>query len=255
MLRDPYIGITDFMTREQVEHMLAVLRANLRPGQQRRLHVGVMMSHKTLHGEETKWTAAFPRNEAIAGIFGSSEAMNCLHFVGENQVLYEDLVLAIGYGGAGMNALQLDMAWPDPDQIQRAVLASDKQLEVVLQVGGNAIRQAGDSPVGVVERLRRYEEVIQWVLLDKSMGAGIPMDAVGLIPYVEAIKETFPDLGVAVAGGLGPKTMHLVAPLAKLFPGISIDAQGRLRPSNNALYPVDWDMAAEYLTKALRLLD
>jgi hypothetical protein len=59
-MRIPYVGITDFTTFEQVKHMLTVFNKNLEQGQSRRLHVGVMMSYKTLHGMETKWTEAFP---------------------------------------------------------------------------------------------------------------------------------------------------------------------------------------------------
>jgi hypothetical protein len=80
------------------------------------------------------------------------------------------------------------------------------------------------------------------------------MDAVGLIPFARAINEAFPNLGIAAAGGLGPKSVGLVEPLYQGFPDLSIDAQGKLRPSGDALDPIDWDMAAEYLVQALRLL-
>jgi hypothetical protein len=78
----PYIGITDFMTYEQVEHMLEVFNKHLHLSNQqnRRLHVGVMMNYETLHRLPTKWSKAFPVNESIASIFQSSETMNCLHY-------------------------------------------------------------------------------------------------------------------------------------------------------------------------------
>lgn len=251
----PYVGITDFMTFEQVKRMFAVFKANLEQGQNRRLHVGVMMSYKTLHGLDTKWTKAFPSKETIADIFGSDETMNCLHYADYDAVdVFQSLAQAIGFGGIGINALQLDMVWPDPGHVASAVHTSRKQLEVILQVGKNAIEQANNDPQEVVERLRDYEGVAQHVLLDKSMGRGLGMDAVGLIPFVQAIEEAFPDLGVVVAGGLGPESVGLVEPLYREFPNISIDAQGKLRPSGSALDPIDWDMAEAYLVKALRLM-
>ena len=69
-----------------------------------------------------------------------------------------------------------------------------------------------------------------------------------------AIKENIPEFGIVVAGGLGPRTLHLIEPIIEEFPDISIDAQGQLRPSHNALDPIDWDMAGEYLTKSLQML-
>jgi hypothetical protein len=252
----PYIGITDFMTFDQVQRMLAVFKANLRPRHNRRLHVGVMMSYKTLHGLETKWTEAFPAKEKIADIFGSQETMNCLHYAdyGVNDVACS-LAQAIDFGGLGINALQLDMVWPNPVHIANAVHTSRKQLEVILQVGKSAIKKVNDDPQEIVHRLRDYKGVIHYVLLDKSMGQGIGMDAVGLIPFARAIKEAFPDLGIAAAGGLGPETVNLVKPLVEEFPDISIDAQGKLRPSGNALDPIDWDRAETYIIEALKLLD
>jgi len=254
-MRIPYIGITDFMSFEQVERMLAVFKANLEPGQNRRLHVGVMMSHKTLHGIETKWARAFPPKEVISHIFGSAETMNCLHYADYDAIdVFQSLGRAIEFGGEGINALQLDMVWPDPKHVAAAVQGSGKKLEVVLQVGKNAIEQANDDPQEVVKRLRGYEGVAQYVLLDKSMGRGLGMDAVGLIPFAHAIKEVFPDLGIVAAGGLGPESIGLVEPMLMDFPDVSIDAQGKLRPSGSALDPIDWDMAETYLTKALKLL-
>ena len=252
----PYIGITDFMTFEQVEKMLAVFNAHRPQGSQRLLHVGVMMSYKTLHDIETKWLKAFPAKEDIASIFSSDDVDNCLHYADydHNPGLDESLCRAIGYGGIGINALQLDMPWPDPGQVAHGVHTSRKNIEVILQVGKNAIEEANDDPREVVHRLEDYDSIIHRVLLDKSMGRGLGMDAAALLPFARAIKERFPNLGLVAAGGLGPQSISLVEPLATEFLDLSIDAQGKLRPSGNALDPVDWNMAGEYLVKALSLL-
>ena len=251
----PYIGITDFTTLEQVKLMYAVFKTNLKPGQNRRLHVGVMMSYKTLYGLETKWTKVFPPKETIADIFSCKETMNCLHYAdSSNNEVSLSLARAISFGGTGINALQLDMIWPDPDHIARALQSSPKQLEVILQIGKNAFEQVNNNPKEVVKRLSGYQVVIQHVLLDRSMGRGLGMDAVGLIPFAREIKEAFPNLGIVAAGGLGPASVNLVEPLYRKFPQISIDAQGKLRPSGSALDPIDWDMAETYLKKSLQLL-
>ncbi len=251
----PYIGITDFMTPEQVQRMLGVFKKHLAPNQKRRLHVGVMMSYKTLHGLETKWTKAFPRKETIAQIFSSRETMNCLHYADYDAVdVPHSLAGAIAFGGEGINALQLDMIWPSPRAVESAVASSGKSLEVILQIGRNALLEVDNDPKKVVERLLDYKDVIHYVLLDKSMGQGVGMDAVGLIPFARAIQEAFPELGIAVAGGLGPESVGLAEPIVREFPNVSIDAQGKLRPSGNALGPIDWEMAETYLVRALALL-
>lgn len=251
---NPYIGITDFTTFGQVQDMLGVFAAHLPSGSQRKLHVGVMMSYKTLHGIPSKWQNAFPPKENIADIFSSDKVYNCLHYADydDNPDLWKSLTDAIGYSG-GLNALQLDMIWPEPAEIANGVHASRRHPEVILQIGKNALEEADNDPEVVVQKLEDYEDVIHRVLLDKSMGRGLGMDAHGLIPFARAIRDRFPKLGIVVAGGLGPETIELVEPFATAFPDVSIDAHGRLRPSGNALHPIDWNMAETYLIKALQL--
>ena len=252
---NPYIGITDFTNFEQVQDMLKIFVAHQPQGSKRKLHVGVMISYKTLYGFSSKWQNAFPPKEIIASIFSSDKTYNCLHYAdyGNNPDLWKSLAEAISFGGIGIHALQLDMIWPDPGQVANGVHTSRKQIEVILQIGKNALEKIGNNPEAVVEKLGDYKGVIHRVLLDKSMGKGIGMDADGLIPFAQVIKKNFPVLGIGAAGGLGPKTIQLVKPLVKAFPDLSIDAQGRLRPSGNALDPIDWNMAESYLIKALQL--
>mgnify|MGYP002346206765 CR=1 FL=1 len=255
----PYIGITDFTDYQQIQLMQQILERNRPPESKYQLHAGVMMSRKTLRNLPTKWQSVFPPKEEIAKIFASDSAYNCLHYADYDHYLSEkgvmnDLCEAIFWGGPNLKALQLDMIWPDPSDIFNAIHASRKNIEVILQIGANALEEAGDRPELVVEKLADYQLVVQRVLLDKSMGRGLALDAEGLIPFISAIKEAFPNMGIGVAGGLGPETINLIKPLAKVFPGLSIDAQGRLRPSRNIKDPIDWEFAANYLVKASHIL-
>lgn len=254
---NPYIGITDFTKFEQVKEMLKIFNTHRLPNSKRRLHVGVMMSHKTLNGIETKWSKVFPRAETIADIFYSGETMNCLHYADysrDDQFLWRDLSSAINWFGIGGNAIQLDMVWPNPDQIRDGIRFSRKPPEVILQVGDASLEAIKDDPQRLVQKLREYGNNISRVLLDRSMGHGLEMNASRLLVFIRAIKKDLPWLGIGVAGGLGPDTLHLLEPIVKEFPDISIDAQGRLRPSHSTYDPVDWKMAGEYLVKAIRML-
>lgn len=250
----PYIGITDFMNKEQVQKMLEVFNAHKPKEKEILLHVGVMMSYKTLNGIPTKWENAFPKKETITDIFFSDDIYSCLHYVDYDQDdnLPKSLCDAI-YCCGFPHALQLDMIWPAAEQVANGVHMSRKNLEVILQIGKNALEQVNNDPILLIEKLNEYDGIIQRVLLDKSMGKGIGMNTDELFPFVKAIKENFSEMGIAVAGGLGPDSINLVEPLIKEFSDLSIDAQGKLRPSGNALDPIDWNMAEKYLIKALEL--
>jgi hypothetical protein len=253
----PYVGITDFMNIDQVKKMSEVFEKHFDDrGPYRRLHVGVMMSRKTLHDIETKFSKAFPLKENIADIFRCNDVYNCLHYADYSQDdpdFARSLSLAISYGGIGIRAVQLDMIWPDPGQVADGINRSRKRIEVILQVGRNAIELLNNDPQAVAQKLEKYRRVIHRVLLDKSMGRGVPMNPESLAPFVRTIRQKFPNFGISVAGGLGPQTVGLVKPLIDEFPNLSIDAQGKLRPSGSALDPVDWNMAEAYLIEALEL--
>jgi hypothetical protein len=108
------------------------------------------------------------------------------------------------------------------------------------------------NPEKMLTRIGEYES-IDSILLDKSMGRGLGMDSNALRPFVEIITQKRPNLGIAVAGGLGPDTLHFVEPLIREFPDLSIDAQGKLRSSGNSLDPIDWSLAEKYIEKAVKL--
>src|SRR3989338_5555279 len=157
-----YIGIADFTDCGQVQEMSRLFVAHRPQGSSRMLYVGVMMSHKTLHGIPSKWQNAFPPKEKIASIFSSDKVYNCLHYADydNNPDLWKSLATAISYGGVGIRALQLDMIWPDSGEIAYGVHASRKQIEIILQIGKNALAEVDNDPQAVVEKLKDYEGTV-----------------------------------------------------------------------------------------------
>ena len=251
----PYTGITDFTTIEQVEKMLKVFNAHRPKGSKRLLHIGVMTNRKITCGLPTRFDGIFPVKEKIASIMSCSDTYNCLHYADSDHDpdLCRNLCEAIRYGGS-MNALQLDLCWPEPVDIANAIhISRAEHIEVILQIGRKAFEEIHD-PNELVERLYPYHTFVGRVLLDMSMGEGLGMDAEKLLPFARAITQAYPELKIVFAGGLGPNTMHLVEPLLKEYPNLSIDAQGKLRPSGSYLDPINWDMAAEYLARSFDYL-
>ncbi len=106
-----------------------------------------------------------------------------------------------------------------------------------------------------------YGKAIDYILLDQSMGKGVPMNTFDHLRHINSIVNNVPltltmgyrttGNGIACAGGLGPKTLNLIEPIIKKYPNISMDAQSALRPSGIATDPISWEMAEEYLIKAL----
>lgn len=256
MMHKPYIGITDFMTAQQVDDTLHWMNVNrVESPIPRALGVGVMMSYKTLNGIKTQWSEAFPKKQDVASIFiKHPKAYNVLHYADMEGIdLLTNLEQARFFGGSNLHAMQLDMVWPDSREVYR-FKQSNRDIDLILQIGTKAFELVGNDPEKFLMKLDEYGESLEAVLLDKSMGKGLGMDAQALLPFVRAITDRFGNnIRIVVAGGLGPNSIDLVEPIAREFPLISIDAQGRLRPSGNALDPIDWSMASEYVWKAEKL--
>lgn len=175
----PYIGICDFPNREQAlktaeffTELCATHNLN------RKLMVGVMMSFKTLTDQPSKWTEAWPKKEEVADIFIDHPAvLNTLHYADYNcQTSEWHLIQATRYGGPNLATIQLDMIWP-PDVIIKRLRRSFPHIEIVLQINTMALEVVGNDPDILVVWLKRYGDLLDCVLLDKSHGKGVGMDA------------------------------------------------------------------------------
>ncbi len=250
----PYIGICDVASSDQIRYLLQYFLED----SSHCLMAGVMMSRKTLYGLPTKWADIFPKKETIKDIFSFSDPrlMNTIHYadyeVGDERDRSLRLTLECveeNYGGPHLDAIQLDMIWPSTRELIRFRHSSPTQ--VVLQVGEKAMAMCGDDPIKVCERLNDYGKTIDYVLFDKSMGKGKGMDASLLATYVGALASDCPHLLPAVAGGIGPSSMHLVEPLMRAYPSISMDMQSKVRKSGDAKDPIDLWMAGEAVRQAI----
>ncbi len=252
----PYIGMTDVPNAEWLASMLQHYRRCGGEMLEHRLHAGVMTSYKILNGLETSWSKVWPAPAKIAEIFvPDPRVMNVIHYADyedSDRDLAGTLMRVAELGGPHLHALQLDMPWPDVAAL-KAFKTRCPTIDVILQVGQVALARASNDVDETINRLRLCDDSIECVLLDLSMGRGKGLNADLLRPFILAIRSRLPHLRITVAGGLGPDTLHLVAPLVREFPSISIDAQGQLRPSGSSKDAIDHERAERYLQGAVEM--
>ncbi len=220
----PYVGVTGFMSRAEVSEAIAMVPQ----GSTRRLMVGVLMSSKTLAGQQNKWPGRYPKKETVVDIFVDDQrALNLVHYNTDHpETLLTQLVEITELAGSHLDGFQLNIAWPPISQLEDYWEAyPDKFL--LLQIGGKAMAQV-ESMERFTELVGAYLPMIDAILIDPSGGKGEPLDATKGAEYLHAVRD-YPTLGFGIAGGLGPDTLHLLNPLVKEFPELSIDAEGRLR--------------------------
>ncbi len=266
-----YSGICDVISPEQARAMADELRQN-RKDPNRKVMIGVMAGHFSLRPDENDpggQRTVFPTREEIAlGFTDDPDVLNTVHFADlyrpkEAQNLLDDLELVVQYGGEHLHAIQLDVTWPDPAEMDK-FRERHPELKIILQLGKFAFDEADNDPDEIVKQLEKYGDSIDYALLDLSMGKGKAMESVGLLPILRKIRQELPGLGLAVAGGLGPESLDVLEPIAREFPDISIDAQGRLKPADSPVdalghmvstIPADLERSAEYIRRTSAMLD
>lgn len=249
---NPYIGVTGFTKPEEVRAVLDKFPNNAK----HKLMVGVLATWKSLRDIEIKpkWAKQTPVKDLISTLFFEDKrVLNLVHYStesGHESTILEDLLVVHDLAGSNFEGFQLNITWPEVSMLEeyRAVVGWEHRL--VLQIGSKAVEFAGSTPEGVVDRLSDYQGIVDDILLDPSGGLGIPFDSKKAIEYLQAVSEKDFGFGLGVAGGLGPSTMKLIVPVAERFPDISIDAQGRLRDTDNNL---DLEVANDYIKMALKI--
>lgn len=274
-IRESYIGVSDVYNPEDARAMADELRAH-RTDLTRKLMVGVMAHPLSLDPNKGKGIPVceevrkvFPERERLASAFiADPDVMPTIHYAdlyGPNagQNVYKNLEACVEYGGPNLQAIQLDVTWPDARELARFKEAHSHAI--VLQVGKKAMQAANNDPQQVVEKLHEYGNSIDYVLFDASMGRGKSMEQNELFPLLRAVQKQLPYLSLAVAGGLGPGSVReLLEPIAREFPNISIDAQGLLKRPDSprddlghfvSTYGADLDRSRKYIQESCEVLD
>lgn len=220
----PYVGVTGFMSRVEVKEAFKIIPQE----SQRRLMVGVLMSSKTLAGQQNKWSSRYPKKEAVADIFvDDPRALNLVHYSTDHpETLCSQLREITELASSRIDGFQLNIAWPPVSEIEYYNEANPEKF-LVLQIGSGAMAQV-ESMERFTELVGAYLPMIDAILIDMSGGRGEYLDAVKGSEYFRALHD-YSALGLGIAGGLGPDTLHALDPLIREFPDLSVDAEGRLR--------------------------
>ncbi len=247
MTTTPYIGVTGFMNRTQVEQALEGFPHT----PFLKLMVGVLASDKTLSGVPNSHPNSFPHPDDIAEIFvDDPRVLNLVHYNTHNQKgLARQLDTLFETAGPNCHGAQLNVTWPSPEELKWQHNAwGDKQI--VLQLGREAF-QSKQSPVMVARYLGIYKQLIDYVLFDMSGGFGVEIDVnlatECLVEYLKYGLDRY--FGFGLAGGLDAEKVSNLASLLRVSQTLSVDAQGKLR-SNDQL---DLQKVRAYIQSALRL--
>ncbi len=234
----PYIGLTGFTRQTDVQQVLEYYNGMNRHGIPHHIMVGILASSKTLDGKTPKkYPERYPTREQLPNMFiCHPRVINLVHLhSSDDNRLLKDMTAVHNLGTfvfedpTQLCGFQLNMTWPAP-QILRAYrdewdLPNKKHI-IVLQVGPKAMEEARYDDDRICERIQAYRNLIDYVLLDYSGGEGTKFDWMtpnGLIHRLK--KRGDHQVGIGIAGGLGPDDLKAVEQLGTIHPCLCIDAE------------------------------
>jgi phosphoribosylanthranilate isomerase len=161
------------------------------------------------------------------------------------------MCLAQDLAGPNCHGFQLNITWPEPKALERyKTRAHFNNKTIVLQCGNKALEVCRNDPIELVMRLQEYEGLIDYVLIDPSGGHGQEFNVPVAMDYFAKL-DRLPWLGFGIAGGLHAGNLDRLSSLVAEYSDFSIDAEGRLRDSQDDL---NIEAARAYLQAADNLL-
>lgn len=270
----PYIGITGFMSGEEVAAALRIFREkkeNIRnfAGAEIIQHkpdymlmIGVLASLKTFYGMTHNRPNRYPRLDDISKIFflRHEDALRTIHYHSKKaENLFVQLMALTEFLRGEFDAIQLNIPWPSSAEMWSYKLRyPDKKL--ILQINSEALEIVGHSEVKMAHRIDAYyaQGLIDYIVLDESGGKGTLSDPVKTKNYIRAIerhtgnwpKQFRPN--IVVAGGLNSGNIaDILKPVSEEFPGISTDIETGVRNEGDHL---DLNLVEDYISEGFEIL-
>ena len=210
-----YIGVTGFNTSSEVRAGLEFFKeAGVNMESKHIPMMGFLMSKRTLYDIPPKrdiapnqkylnWRVLKDRME-----LSKDEALNAVHYASKTpgnifsdmQVLFLRLYGRSNlYNSNTCRAVQLNFAWPPVSELEKT-LHNFPDLTMILQLPDKAT--SGLHPSKIARKLKEYEEVIDYALIDPSGGKGKEFSVNRAASLYTTIRDEMPRLLVGVAGGL-----------------------------------------------------
>lgn len=243
----PYVGVSGITTPEQARAILSMWPANAPP---RSLMLGVLTSQKVF--DSGKLNPRSPDPVEFSAIL--QQDYRCLglvhYFTKDTRDLGEQLLRAASWGGVPCHGVQVNVAWPPPEELERFRRYGEAWDRVVLQVGPAALSDTMN-PARICGALGAYVHngLITDVLIDVSGGRGVPIDPSFAAWIVGEIRQAHPCLGIGIAGRLTAESLHTVADLVRVH-GLSTDTESGVRNKRDEL---DLEEVGTYLKIAAEI--
>lgn len=231
-LKKPYIGVTGFMSRAEVDAVLTAIPA----GAERLLMVGVLVSSKSIVGIPNSNPNRYPRPEKIADMFTNHpKVLNFAHIhIKDTDKLLDFMCKVAEFGGENFHGFQLNIPWPSIYALME-YRRSNPDHKIVLQCGRQALERVNVDPYILAKKVSEYVGVCDYVLIDQSMGEGKLLNPAFVMECLDAMSYLKEEFRFVIAGGLRSGGLDIIKPIMAEYPDISFDTEKGVRDDNDNL--------------------
>lgn len=205
--------------------------------------LGFLVSYKTLSGRIVS-NRRYPPAREVPELLKATKGkvLTMIHY---NSKMVSSLSEQVDYLFKGIystglcRAMQLNIPWPDTDQVGE-IMKKHPEMQIVLQLSQKAMD--GKTPQQVAKGVKRYGSSISYTLIDPSGGRGIPFDLEHSVDVFSEVKSQCPDLMIGFAGGfdgtnVAPRLKDIIQQTGEKE--FCIDAEGGLRDKVSDAYGDD----------------
>jgi hypothetical protein len=240
MISPPYIGITGFKQLHEI-HRVAEYVNEYPLGY---VMFGITSSNKRLL-DPTSSGKTSPRLDRVLDMVRSvpQQHLPMIHYYTPNlDCLAEEIIALFDYCKiADVCGLQINALWPDPEQIKKLHLcypdSTLKGMKITLQLPKKALEATNSE---IVEKLKEYQGLINYALIDPSGGTGEDFNTVRAASLMKMMSEKVEGIIPGVAGGFSAdNVVERIEEIGKYtacnccsqptLHDYCIDAQGKLR--------------------------
>jgi hypothetical protein len=239
------IGVTGLTDIAQVQHCLMQLQVHTatRPRAAGvKLAAGALVTISTLRGKASSHSRYLTPPIIRSIFFEHSRVRNLVHYSAHSDKnLVEALQILSDQCGNAIHGVQLNIPFLTLDKLEWDSRRITDHIRTFLFCSKHQ------------DRSEEYSPCITRVIFDASGGTGTEFDPSRVIPVLIRMRSLFPMLPITISGGLcGENLIRLTDDIMDAIPGISFDAEGRLRDEHDQLV---LHRVNSYIDAAMSLFD
>lgn len=245
-----YIGITGFKTLEEINSLSTVFQQSL--NKEYSGMYGFLISNTQLN----KPSVESSRNPALKNLKTLINAvpenmMPTLHYCSSLRSLdLDNLTRVLEYDDLydSCKFLQINLDWPSVNDLGK-LKERFPDLYIIQQ-----LNPRHEDTANMLSSIEEYGELVDKLLIDPSLGAGIAYNAKESVEIVNSINKNSENFTYVVCGGLSENTVYSrVKEMQSLLNvNFSIDAEGRLRTQDRM--SLDLIKCKRYIQESARAL-